>query len=127
MAIYFVTKKLEVHAAHKLDLPYQSKCNGLHGHTYKLEITLCSDSLDPHGMVMDFNFIKRTIDNELDHKYLNEVLCNEINTTTEVLCKWIGELFPNFTYKIVALESENNKVVYYNTNHPLFKQLGICI
>ena len=30
--MYYVSKRMEVAGAHRLDLPYESKCSNLHGH-----------------------------------------------------------------------------------------------
>ncbi|MBV8222928.1 MAG: 6-carboxytetrahydropterin synthase [Candidatus Eremiobacteraeota bacterium] len=56
-------------AAHQLDLPYESPCNRPHGHRYEVEIFASAQSLE-HGMVVDFNVLKRVVD-EFDHRDLN--------------------------------------------------------
>lgn len=58
-------------AAHKLNLPYPSKCNSLHGHTYKVSVIIGSESLNPQGMVVDFSKVKEPL-KALDHTYLND-------------------------------------------------------
>ena len=32
--MYYVTKRIEISAAHKLSLDYESKCTSLHGHNW---------------------------------------------------------------------------------------------
>jgi 6-pyruvoyltetrahydropterin/6-carboxytetrahydropterin synthase len=62
-------------AAHKLR-DYHGKCENLHGHNYKVRVTIESDSLDSAGLVVDFGEVKRLMDgviDKLDHTYLNEV------------------------------------------------------
>jgi 6-pyruvoyltetrahydropterin/6-carboxytetrahydropterin synthase len=62
-------------AAHKLR-NYHGKCENLHGHNYKVRVTIESEVLDSTGLVVDFVEIKRLIDcviERLDHTYLNEV------------------------------------------------------
>lgn len=52
--MYTVVKTVEVSGAHQLSLPYPSKCSRLHGHNWKIEVTLRSETLDENGMVLDF-------------------------------------------------------------------------
>ena len=71
--MYRVTKEIRFCYGHRL-LNYDGKCRHLHGHNGLVEIELSAPSLDPRGMVMDFEDIKRAvqtwIDRELDHKML---------------------------------------------------------
>ena len=61
-----------IDSAHKLDLPYKSKCNNLHGHRWGIEVTLITDTMSGYGMVIDFSKIKGYL-NRYDHVYLNEM------------------------------------------------------
>ncbi len=72
-----VTKEINFCAAHRL-VGYQGPCKNIHGHNYKVFITLRRNPLDPGaalldklGLVIDFKVIKEKIktwiDNELDH------------------------------------------------------------
>jgi len=69
-----VAKIFEWHASHQLNLPYHSKCNNLHGHTYKILVEV-EGPINKHGMVFDFTHLKLII-NEIsfDHKHLNKLL-----------------------------------------------------
>lgn len=73
-----IRKAFTFDAAHQLlDLPPEHKCGRLHGHTYRVEITLKSTTLDDVGFVHDFgdlNQLKRYIDDVLDHRCLNDVV-----------------------------------------------------
>ena len=86
-------------AAHKLNLTYESKCQNLHGHSYKCAVTITSafaqnDVLDANGMVIDFSELKKIIreqiENRLDHKYLNDVF-GDVNPTAEYMSSWIAD------------------------------------
>lgn len=57
--IYFISKKLEISAAHKLTLSYESKCSTLHGHNWEIELFFVGRELNPDGMVIDFTHIKK--------------------------------------------------------------------
>lgn len=68
-----VTKELNFCAGHRLS-NYEGKCKRLHGHNYKLEITVGCNVLDERGMVIDFGDLKQifkdNVDAEFDHKTL---------------------------------------------------------
>jgi 6-pyruvoyltetrahydropterin/6-carboxytetrahydropterin synthase len=61
-------------AAHNLR-NYHGKCENLHGHNYKVRVTLAGMDLDATGLLYDFVHLKRAIQGimrSLDHTYLNE-------------------------------------------------------
>lgn len=71
-----ITKIFTFDAAHKLP-DYVGKCANLHGHTYKLEVTVTGPLKD--GMVVDFGDLKKVVNNVLrhyDHAYLNDLVLN---------------------------------------------------
>jgi 6-pyruvoyltetrahydropterin/6-carboxytetrahydropterin synthase len=62
-------------AAHNLR-GYKGKCENLHGHNYKVRVTLAGQELDSAGLLYDFVHLKQVIQSvvrSLDHKYLNEM------------------------------------------------------
>ena len=62
-------------AAHRLE-NFNGKCEGLHGHNWKVEVFLVGQELDQTGLLMDFGVIKartKQVLEEIDHKYLNEL------------------------------------------------------
>ncbi|MDQ0484457.1 6-carboxytetrahydropterin synthase QueD [Guptibacillus hwajinpoensis] len=87
-----VTKEFTFDAAHHLHC-YEGKCKSMHGHTYKVVITI-SGFVNEIGISVDFGEIKtlfkEVIDSKLDHHYLNEVLPN-MNTTAENMIVWMWE------------------------------------
>ena len=59
-----VTKEVTFDSAHMLS-NYQGRCANLHGHTYKLQVTVegpIAPEGNEEGMVTDFNNLKRVID-----------------------------------------------------------------
>lgn len=107
--MYTVTKRLEVSAAHKLNLDYESPCQRLHGHNWIIYITCQSPTLDANGMVIDFKKIKTLIHDKLDHRYINDVL--KKNPTAENIAKWIYDTVP-YCVKVTVQESEGNVATY---------------
>ena len=84
-----ITKKFEFEAAHKLP-NHSGKCRNLHGHSYKLEVTVSSNKLNGQGMVMDFGdlkaIVKKHVLDKFDHSNLNDFF--EI-PTAEHMIHWI--------------------------------------
>ncbi len=72
--MYGITKEMTFEAAHRL-FGYDGLCGNLHGHSYKVQITVSSEALDTQGFVVDFGDLKR-IANELlgiwDHSTILE-------------------------------------------------------
>ncbi|MHA1592379.1 MAG: 6-pyruvoyl trahydropterin synthase family protein [Candidatus Heimdallarchaeaceae archaeon] len=107
--MYRVVKEMEIAAAHHLDLPYQSKCIGNHGHNFKVIVYCQSEELDGNGMVVDFTVIKKKIHGFLDHKDLNTLF--EFNPTAENLAYWICCQIDS-CYKVDVQESTGNVATY---------------
>lgn len=55
-----VTKEITFDVAHMLS-NYQGKCANLHGHTYKLQVTLEGNVDNVTHMVLDFNVLKEVL------------------------------------------------------------------
>lgn len=118
MGMYYVEKRLEISAAHKLELPYESKCQNLHGHNYLVNISCrCQEGqLTEYGMVIDFTFIKKAIQDKMDHQYLNDVM-EGLNPTAENMAWWICNEINKIMehgecYKVSVQESEGNIATY---------------
>ena len=107
--MFKVSKRFEIAGAHRLELPYESKCNGLHGHNWIITVCCKSKTLNAQGMVVDFKQIKQSISEKLDHAYINDVV--SFNPTAENIARWICEQVP-FCYRVVVQESEGNIAEY---------------
>lgn len=72
-----VTKIFTFEAAHQLP-KHEGKCKYLHGHSYRLEVTVSSDSLiregPSSGMLVDFQDLKELVVREvvglIDHSFI---------------------------------------------------------
>lgn len=88
-----LTREYAFEAAHRLPrVPETHKCFRMHGHSFRVEITVAGD-LDPAmGWLLDFADITARVEpilrNELDHRTLNDVPGLE-NPTSELLCVWL--------------------------------------
>lgn len=108
--MFYVSKKMEIAACHKLNLSYESKCANVHGHNWIVTVYCKAKELNRDGMVMDFKHIKQKIHDYLDHGNLNELL--HFNPTAENIAKWIVEQIPQ-CYKAKVQESEGNIAIYH--------------
>ena len=87
-----IFKEFSIEAAHHLpNLPEGHKCRRLHGHSFRVAVHVSGEPDTALGWVMDFAEIAAKFNQvfeELDHRYLNEVVGLE-NPTSEVLARWI--------------------------------------
>lgn len=90
-----ITRRFHFEAAHCLP-KHEGKCKSLHGHSYKIEITVggpLKGEGPESGMVMDFGKLKKVVQsevlNKLDHTLLNDSVPKEFHPpTAENLCYW---------------------------------------
>jgi len=88
------TIKVQSHfsSAHNLR-EYKGKCEALHGHNWKVEVSVSSEGLNKIGMVIDFKELKKSlaeITSTLDHKNLNDLEnFKKTNPTSENIAKYI--------------------------------------
>ncbi len=111
-------KEFTIEAAHHLpNVPAGHKCGRLHGHTFRIEIHVCGPVDSSMGWVIDFSEIKaafKTIEELIDHRYLNEVSGLE-NPTSENLARWIwAQVLPNLPLlcKVVVRETCTTGCIY---------------
>lgn len=90
-----VTKQFTFEACHNLP-HYDGACHNLHGHSYKLEVTVggqveTSTSNPKCGMILDFKDLKKIVKevavDKYDHACLNEFFPNP---TAEIMVKQIA-------------------------------------
>jgi 6-pyruvoyltetrahydropterin/6-carboxytetrahydropterin synthase len=87
-----IFKEFSIEAAHWLpNVPDGHKCRRLHGHSFRIELHVAGQVDEHLGWVMDFGELKsafRSIEDQLDHRCLNDVEGLE-NPTSENLARWI--------------------------------------
>lgn len=91
-AIVEVTKEFTFDSCHQL-LQYKGACERLHGHTYKLQVTV-QGKVDHRGIVVDFKDVKKKVNelivDRLDHYNLNDKMT--FNTTAENMVVYFYDL-----------------------------------
>ena len=108
-----VTKEFEFDAAHQLP-NYAGKCEQLHGHTFKIHVTVKSRIRADSGIAYDFLDLKKIVNDRvvdiLDHKYLNDFL---VHPSAENLCLWIWENCSDLPlYEIKVWETPTSCATY---------------
>jgi 6-pyruvoyltetrahydropterin/6-carboxytetrahydropterin synthase len=87
-----LTKLFTFEAAHSLPhVPAGHKCARLHGHSFRVEVTVKGPVNPKTGWLIDFAELKehfRPLEDQLDHRFLNEVPGLE-NSTSEHIARWI--------------------------------------
>ena len=110
-----VTKEFKFDAAHFLT-NYHGKCEKVHGHTYKLHVTVEGD-VKSDGMVMDFAELKKIVNerviDKLDHTSLNDTI---ENPSAENIAIWIWNELKDISeaklYEVKVWETETSFVTY---------------
>jgi len=103
--------KIQSHfaAAHNL-LNYQGDCENLHGHNWKIEVSVKTEHLDSAGLGIDFKTLKchtNEVLDRLDHKYLNNLeFFKGVSPSSEHISRYIFEALEELlTTPGVILES----------------------
>ena len=89
-----IFKSFTFEAAHRLpNLAPDHKCARLHGHSFRVDIHVEGEIVQPEDWVMDFAGLKEAfapLREQLDHHYLNDI-DGLANPTSEVIARWIWD------------------------------------
>jgi 6-pyruvoyltetrahydropterin/6-carboxytetrahydropterin synthase len=71
---------------------YKGKCENVHGHNYRVRVTLTGAQLDSTGLLYDFVEVKRRLDaiiERLDHRFINDIApFDQLNPSAENLARY---------------------------------------
>ena len=74
---------------------YKGKCENVHGHNYRVQITLEGPELDHIGLLVDFTHVKRVMRElikRLDHQFINDLEpFTTVNPSAENMAKYFFE------------------------------------
>ena len=121
--MFEITVESTFSSAHQLR-EYKGSCENLHGHNWRVMVSIGSEGLDSLGMVVDFRVLKREVEaviERLDHKFINEVPpFDSINPTAENISKYIYEEISESlasegvkVFRVKVWESEKAAATYY--------------
>lgn len=118
---YTITVTDSFSAAHALR-NYNGKCENLHGHNWKVKVSVLGSKLDRSGMILDFSELKNLLKGvlaELDHKFLNESEpFDNINPTAENIAEHIFGMLEKRVGKKINIsevevwESEGSSAIF---------------
>ena len=109
--------------AHRLRYLH-GKCEELHGHNWKVEVSVVSNRLGKEGVVIDFGILKQKVEKVLkflDHTYLNDLpYFSGIEPSSENIAKYIFDRLKielkghqGTLKKVTAWESETSCATYF--------------
>jgi len=72
---------------------YHGKCENVHGHNYRCQVTLAGEELDEIGLLVDFVALKKSVHavlDRLDHQWLNDLPpFDKLNPSAENIARHI--------------------------------------
>lgn len=95
MSTFLLSTEATFSAAHTL--PGVDMCARMHGHNWRVRVTVCLDAarLDGHGMGVDFRVLEETTRDavaEFEHRYLNDLAAfGERAPTAESIARVVAE------------------------------------
>lgn len=119
--MFEVSVTQEFAAAHQL-LDYEGQCSNIHGHTWKVEVSVGANCLNASGMVMDFRDLKAALLDILDrydHCFINEIPpFDHLSPTAENIAQQIyrklKNTYPDYNFKTVKVwESNRSSATYW--------------
>src|SRR5688572_1997130 len=108
-------------AAHQLRLP-DGSLEPLHGHNWRVKVTVSSDRLDAIGTVMDFHELERLVDlvvAPMNNRHLNELppFAADLNPSAENVAYHVGRALARLPEgvrlaRVEVWETDENSAVY---------------
>jgi 6-pyruvoyltetrahydropterin/6-carboxytetrahydropterin synthase len=109
-------------AAHQLR-GFRGACEQLHGHNWKVEVSLAGERLGEDGMLIDFQVVKDATKRALekvDHRFLNELgPFQKVNPSSENIARFLFDTLSGAlnrpglrVTRVVAWESDSACAVY---------------
>lgn len=117
-----ITREFTFDSAHFLP-SYHGKCENIHGHTYRLQVTV-KGPVDDEGMVIDFALLKKVVKKQilekLDHAMINDTIKM---ASAENIAVWIWNRladcseFPEdvHLYEVKLWETPHSFVTYHGS------------
>jgi len=103
---------------------YRGKCENVHGHNYRVQVTLNGPELDDIGLLVDFVQVKKLIMqvvDRLDHQFLNDLAPFDVlNPSAENMAKYfydeisggLGQSTPVKVGQVQVWETDTTSATY---------------
>ena len=113
MAKMRVTKQFGFEMSHAL-LNYDGLCRNIHGHSYKLQITVTGEPLQEpgspkDGMVIDFSVLKKLIQEQIISQLDHSLMINEKAPTDKL--SQLGQMYER--HQVVPFQPTSENIVVY--------------
>ncbi len=122
--MFRVTITRSFSAAHVLK-EIGGKCESLHGHNFRVDVTVSSRRLNEEDILIDFRVLKAwtgEILEELDHRYLNDLpQFKGMNPSSEIVAKYI---YDRLSRKTKPLRVRVDEVVVWESDHARVSYTG---
>ncbi len=114
MSVVRVTKQFTFEMAHAL-WNYDGPCRNIHGHSYRLFITVKGEPLnDPgkhkHGMIIDFGDLKKIVNTHIVDKYDHALIFSDLAPTASL--NKIDQMFSK-VYEVAFQPTCENLVIEF--------------
>jgi 6-pyruvoyltetrahydropterin/6-carboxytetrahydropterin synthase len=120
--MYVIRILSDFSGAHRLRYLH-GKCEELHGHNWKVEVSVAARRLNKEGIVMDFRLLKKKVEKilkGLDHTFLNDLpYFSRKEPSSENIAKYIFDRLkaelkghPAILKEVTAWESETSSATY---------------
>lgn len=126
--LYELNKDFSFAAAHRIPDERAGKCANVHGHNYKVNLTIVGNELDELGFLANFGTLKKIVHDRYDHTLMNDH--PEFNSedesymfpTTEIVARQIWEIVQNYLnteqpnrpecVQVIVRETETSYVIF---------------
>jgi 6-pyruvoyltetrahydropterin/6-carboxytetrahydropterin synthase len=104
---------------------YKGKCENVHGHNYRVQVTFSGPELDSIGLLVDFVAVKKlmhTVVDRLDHQFLNDLApFDALNPSAENVAKYfydeisggLGQTTPVKLGHVRVWETDTTSATYF--------------
>ncbi len=104
---------------------YRGKCENVHGHNYRVRVTVAGDRLDETGLLVDFLDVNRLIGGVveyLDHQFINDLApFDQINPSAENIAKYFYDRVSSGLKGEVAARVSQVQVWETDTSSALYR------
>ncbi len=104
---------------------YKGKCENVHGHNYRVRVTIAGAQLDEAGLLVDFLDVKRAMGGAieyLDHRFINDLAPFDlINPSAENIAKYFYDRVSGELKAHDAVRVSEVKVWETDTSSAIFR------
>ena len=104
---------------------YKGKCENVHGHNYRVRITMQGDQLDSNGLLVDFLDVKSLIGgvvDYLDHQFINDLPpFDELNPSAENIAKYFYDQVSGGLKNDIAVRVSEVKIWETDTSSAVYR------